>query len=118
MPRGYGRGYGMGRGYWGWCARGRGIRPAYSARTAGDVSGGETYVGSCRCGLGPHAYYRSKDGRLVHASAMWPELTVPAVSQKTELEQLRREKEQLEEEIRTLETGLARTKAASPEKND
>jgi len=49
---------------------------------------------------------------------MWPELTVPAVSQKTELEQLRREKEQLEEEIRTLETGLARTKAASPEKND
>jgi cell division protein FtsB len=47
---------------------------------------------------------------------MWPELTLPAVSQETELEQLRREKEQLEEEIRTLETDLAKTKAVAPEK--
>jgi hypothetical protein len=108
----------MGRGYWGWCARGRGIRPAYGARTARDVSGEATYVGPCRCGLGPHAYCRSKDGSLVHASTMWPELTLPALSQDTELEQLRRQKEQLEEEIRTMETGLAKTKVAAPEKKE
>jgi len=110
------RGYGMGRGNWGWYARGRGIRPAYGAWTAGDVSGEATYAGPCRCGLGPHAYYRCKDGRLVHASAIRPELTLPAISQETELEQLRREKEQLEEEIRTSETDLAKTKAGAPEK--
>jgi len=52
----------------------------------------------------------------VRASAIWPQLTLPAVSQETELEQLRREKEQLEEEIRTLETGLAKTKVAATEK--
>jgi hypothetical protein len=116
MPRGYGRGYEMGRGYWGWYARGRGNWPAYGQLTAGDVSGEATYVGPCRCGFGPHAYYRSKNGRLAHASAMWPALTLPVVSHETELEQLRREKEQLEEEIRILETDLAKTKAVAPEK--
>jgi cell division protein FtsB len=49
---------------------------------------------------------------------MWPELTLPALSQDTELEQLRRQKEQLEEEIRTMETGLAKTKVAAPEKKE
>lgn len=116
MPRGYGRGYEMGRGYWGWYARGRGNWPAYGQLTAGDVSGEATYVGPCRCGFGPHAYYRSKDGRLVHASAPWTEPIVPAIAQETELQQLRREKEQLEERIRTLETDLAKKKAAVPEK--
>jgi len=95
---------------------GRGARPAYGSWTAGDVSGETIYVGHCRCGPGHRAHYRGKDGRLVRASAIWPQLTLPAVSQETELEQLRREKEQLEEEIRTLETGLAKTKVAATEK--
>jgi len=41
---------------------------------------------------------------------------VPAIAQETELQQLRREKEQLDEEIRILETDLAKTKAVAPEK--
>lgn len=26
------------------------------------------YVGNCRCGLGPHALYRDKEGKLYHAT--------------------------------------------------
>ena len=114
MPRGYGRGFGMGRGYWSWCARGRDIWPAYGQLAADDVSGEATYVGPCRCGFGPHAYYRTKDGRLVHASSSLAEPIVPAIARETGLQQLRREKEQLEEKIRTLETDLAKKKAAAP----
>ena len=116
MPRGYGRGFGMGRGNWGWYARGRGNWPAYGHLTVGDVSGEATYVGPCRCGFWPHAYYRTKDGRLVHASASWTEPIVPAIAQEVGLQQLRREKEQLEERIRTLETDLAKKRDAAPEK--
>ena len=118
MPRGYGRGYGMGRGYWGWYARGRGNTPAYGLLSAGDVSGEATYVGPCRCGFGPHAYYRTKDGRLVHASARWTEPIVPAEAQETGLQQLRRDKEQLEERIRVLESDMVETKAAAPKRKD
>ncbi len=57
--RGLGRGYGggWGRGWWG----------AYGYRT----SQGFTYVGPCRCGFGPHAFYMDPSGRLVHASQVW-----------------------------------------------
>ncbi len=29
---------------------------------------GLTYIGPCRCGYGPHAYYIDESGRVIHAS--------------------------------------------------
>jgi hypothetical protein len=115
MPRGYGRGFGMSRGYWGRYSRGRCVWPANSQLTADVVSGEMTYVGPCRCGFGPHAYYRTNEGRLVHASALLTEPLVQDTAQET-VEQLRKEKEQLEKRIRILETDLAKKKAGTPAK--
>lgn len=29
-----------------------------------------TYVGACRCGRGPNAYYQDTEGNLIHASGL------------------------------------------------
>jgi len=97
---GFGRGRGgRGGGYW-W-----GARPA-------TAPAGYTYVGPCRCGLGPHAYYQDASGRIVPASAAFrgatwaPPAPTPTA---TELEQLRAEKAELERRLNELERKLGGT---------
>jgi len=94
---GYGRGwYGYGRGWW------RGA-PSVSAPA------GYRYIGPCRCGWGPNAFYQDASGRIVHASELY-RWGVPAVAPtsaqedlKAELEDLKKEKEDLEKRIAELE---------------
>ena len=106
----------MGRGYWGWSPRARGNWLASDQLTSEEVSGEAVYVGPCRCGFGPHAYYRTKEGKLFHASALRTEPSVLAEAKGTELQQLRRDKEMLEERIRVLESEIAETKAMAAKK--
>lgn len=59
---------GRGRGFQGW----RG--PIHASSTENTQTNettesfGMKYVGPCRCGRGPHAFYRSTKGDLVHVS--------------------------------------------------
>ena len=67
---------------------------------------GYTYVGPCRCGTGPHAFYQDQKGRIVHARSLYrgrisPEPTIEDL--KIELEALNREKQELEKRIEELE---------------
>lgn len=107
MPRGYGMGRG---GYW-WYNNRRPWWPTVVAEpvTDADVKKGLTYIGPCRCGFGPHAYYRTADGRIVHAAAapyagqaaVRPE-PEPAPDQdelQTELDSLRARVQELEKKL-------------------
>lgn len=94
---GYGRGwFGYGRGWW----RGTTNVPAPA---------GYRYIGPCRCGWGPNAFYQDASGRIVHASELyrggWPTVAPTTIQEdtKAELEALRREKEDLEKRIAELE---------------
>ncbi len=49
--------YGYARGWW-------------HERHAAFVPGEYRYLGPCRCGFGPHAFYRDPSGRIVHASQL------------------------------------------------
>ncbi|MGQ9801699.1 MAG: hypothetical protein ACUVRL_08560 [Candidatus Saccharicenans sp.] len=98
---GYGRGFG---GYdptrdYGWCHE-----PA-------DVELPEDYeyLGPCRCGFGPDAYYRDKKtGRIFRGVPyhFWKGPETSEESLKDELEFLRREKEELEKRISEIEEKL------------
>jgi hypothetical protein len=91
----YGYGRGRGSGWW--------DRPVIDAPT------GHRYVGPCRCGFGPNAYYQDERGRLYHARH-FHRLGVPTVSEtavtQAELDDLKREKANLEKQIRELEERL------------
>jgi len=85
--------FGNGRGYHRW-----------QPRTAAPE--GYTYVGPCRCGTGPHAFYQDQKGRIVpgHDLCCWgfpPEPTKEDL--KTELEALKQEEQELEKRIVELE---------------
>ena len=73
------------------------------------VPHGYTYMGRCRCGHGPHAFYRGPGGNYVHAHGV-PWWTTPTTSSevdlKAELDQLKEEKSYLEKRIQSLETQL------------
>ena len=92
--------YGRGRGRGGY---GLGIQAATPA--------GYTYVGPCRCGFGPHAYYLNAQGQVVPATTAWawpvqaaqPGEPAPRPS---EIEQLRAEKAELERRLSELEERL------------
>ncbi|MCM8784974.1 MAG: hypothetical protein NC827_05550 [Candidatus Omnitrophica bacterium] len=67
---------------------------------------GYTYIGPCRCGRGPHAFYQDPNGRIVHAWQLycWGVPTTPTKEDlKVELEALKEEKAQLEKRIEELE---------------
>lgn len=70
--------------------------------------GGYTYVGPCRCGFGPHAYYQTAQGQIVPAAALFaPPVAPPAPAPgAAELEQLRAEKADLERRLRELDERL------------
>ena len=70
---------------------------------------GYTYIGPCRCGTGPHAFYHDKSGRIVHASQLYlGEVPLPPENDEliSELETLKEEKAQLEKRIEELEKKL------------
>ena len=96
---GYSRGFG--RGWWG-RGRGRGWWGAYGYRTPQ----GYTYVGPCRCGIGPHAFYMDPSGRLVHASQVWGGCGPLYPPAQAEAEDLKAEKADLEARLREIEERL------------
>jgi hypothetical protein len=70
---------------------------------------GYTYIGPCRCGTGPHAFYLTPSGRTVHAWQLYRWGVPPAFTEedlKTALEVLKEEKAELEKRIEELEKEL------------
>ncbi len=71
---GFGAGFGCGRGWggpgwgrgWSWGGPGWGAMLGWPLISSA-ASRGYYYVGPCRSGLGPFAFYITPDGRLVHA---------------------------------------------------
>ncbi len=105
----YGYAYGHGGGH----GRGRRGPAGRWGRFPVDGPKGYRYVGPCRCGFGPHAYYQDEQGRIYPAGHIygWGWGTPPPpVSEKEdiqrELDRLRHEKEELELRIRELEEKL------------
>ena len=82
---------------YGWRSRGSGFgnRPV-------TVPQGYTYIGPCRCGAGPDAYYQDTSGRILHASQVFasnPNIPISYSATSSELEQLKQEKMALEKRI-------------------
>lgn len=108
MPRGYVVGRG---GYW-WHHNRRFWWPTATAEPVAeaDLKRGLVYVGPCRCGYGPHAYYRTADGRIVHASTLPFAEKLPIVPEKEEElgeDELKAELESLRTRVLELEKKLA-----------
>jgi hypothetical protein len=69
----------------------------------------DTYIGPCRCGFGPDAFYRDKSGRIIHASQVYHRgfPTTPTKEEfEAEVDQLRGEKAELEKRIKEIEEHL------------
>jgi hypothetical protein len=97
--RGRGWGYG-GRGGWGYGGGGGWRWYGYTYAPTASVKS-YTYVGPCRCGFGPHAYYMDSEGRLVHASQIFS-----GVVPYNEVESLRQEKKELERRLQDIESRI------------
>ena len=70
---------------------------------------GYTYIGHCRCGFGPNAFYQDANGRIVHASRVYcGEIREPRVEEDLtkEITYLKKEKEELEKRIKKIEEKL------------
>lgn len=99
--------YGLGRG-------GRGDRGAIARGSGWAQGGGQLpslqgydYVGSCRCGFGPNAYYRDAAGQITPASALFGGAGRFQPAQPTnKIERLTAEKADLERRLRELEARL------------
>lgn len=79
----------------------------------GNLPSGYTYIGPCRCGMGPHAYYKDPSGRIVHAWHFYPGAGLPFATGedvKTALDLLKQEKSVLEKRIEELEKQLKEKK--------
>jgi len=89
---------------------GRGWFRWYWNRPGVSSPSGYTYIGPCRCGMGPHAYYQDPSGRIVHAWHLYrggiPPFSLTPEELKTELATLKNEKELLEKRIEELEKQL------------
>ena len=81
--------------------------PGYRAEyiPANELPEDATYIGPCRCGHGPHAYYRTAAGRIVHAAAL-PVVSRPSATEPTydelqeELAGLRSRLQELEKKLK------------------
>ncbi len=117
--RGWGFGGGWGRG-WAWW-----IGPQYISNAA---ARGYTYIGPCRSGVGPWAFYMSPSGQVVHAWqvfgsnmpswpwsspwAAWPwtgstSPVAPSIPTSSEKNMLESEKEYLKRELQEIERRLS-----------
>jgi hypothetical protein len=76
------------------------------------VPSGFRYIGPCRCGGGPHAYYQDAAGRIAHASEVFYGGYAPAAPTREDLEYelqaLKDEKTALEKRLREVEDRLNR----------
>jgi len=112
--RGYGHGPGYGHG------QGFGHDPRWSGPAAAQVPEGYRYVGPCRCGWGPNAFYQDASGRMVHAWDVyrWGRTAGSAPTRevlKQEFEFLKAQKEDLERRLAELEKRL-KEETEEPEK--
>ncbi len=99
------RGWGRRRGCWR-------IIPQFSAASQSTMQPtpptprGYRYVGPCRCGFGPNAFYQDSQGRIVHASQVFsspPATPLEWSEEETieeKIERLREQVEELAEKIR------------------
>ncbi|EHP89629.1 DUF5320 domain-containing protein [Methanotorris formicicus] len=88
----------------GWFGRGRGFWRYYAPSIAG---GRYRYIGPCRCGMGPHAFYEDvSSGRILHA---WDLYRMPFATP-TDREYLSDRLRELEEERAILEDEIAEIK--------
>jgi len=89
---------------------GRGLhRGRFWPYTPASVPEEYTYIGPCRCGFGPDAFYRDKSGTVVHASQLLQRDVPQTVSMEdleVEISQLRVDKVELEKRIKELEEHL------------
>jgi hypothetical protein len=72
---------------------------------------GYSYIGPCRCGFGPDAFYQDKRGTVVHGSEIYRRGVPPTLTAEdleAEVTQLKMEKEELERRIKELEEHLKR----------
>jgi hypothetical protein len=77
--------------------------------TLASIPQGYTYLGPCRCGYGPDAFYRDKSGKVAHASQLFHGSIPPMTSTESlesEVNQLKVEKEELEKRIKEIEDQL------------
>jgi len=88
MPNGWYRGY---RHFW---------RSPFLAPS------GYEYLGPCRCGWGPHAFYRTPEGHITRA----PGLPLPELKPEEEAKWLEEEAKALQEELRRVEERLKTVK--------
>ena len=97
---------------------GRGWHRGYQSRGQITISApeGYTYIGPCRCGFGPDAYYRDKSGRIIHASQVY-QRGIPATPTKEDFEaeanRLKEEKAELKKRTKDLEGYLKRKERKS-----
>jgi hypothetical protein len=101
----------MGRGV-NWWHHGRGYCwPGYPDEylQAKDLPKDATYVGPCRCGFGPHAYYRTADGRIVHSAALPYAKEATATGSEPTYDELEAEVTGLRNRVQELEKRLKET---------
>lgn len=104
MPRGFGMGRG---GYWRYHNRRYWGPPVLAEPVSPDeTADGAVYIGPCRCGHGPNAFYRTADGRTVHAAdARFGTSALKKVTEPTK-DALQEELESLMVRVRELERRL------------
>nr|MDO8062149.1 hypothetical protein [Candidatus Freyrarchaeum guaymaensis] len=114
--RGWGRGRGRRWWWWSWWAASQSSTTSQSPTQAPTQPSppaprGYRYIGPCRCGFGPNAFYQDPQGRIVHASQIFwgspaPTPVTPYTEEAREetieekIEKLREKLEELAEEIR------------------
>jgi len=64
---------------------------------------GYTYIGHCRCGIGPNAYYQDTHGRIHHYNEIIHQGEDDFLN---EIETLKKENEELKKRIEELEKNL------------
>lgn len=91
----------------GWGCRWDGTRGPYARPYVNEAVGaqGAAYVGPCRCGRGPNAYYRTGDGRIVHA--LDAPTSTTRFHEDMDVAAMRGEMSRLIEEIKELQRKLA-----------
>jgi len=91
----------------GWGCRWDGTRGPYARPYVNEAAEaqGTVYVGPCRCGRGPNAYYRTGNGRIVHA--LDASTSSAPVHEDMEVAVMRAEMTRLTEEVKELQRKLA-----------
>ena len=92
------------------CGHGRGWHRKWWAGIV--APSGYTYIGPCRCGTGPHAFYQDPGGKIVHAWNVY-RCGIPTTSGedlKAKLEALKEEKKELEKRIEEIEKQIKEEK--------